>query len=76
MNNRKNDTYMDIVAIVIAAVIMLIMISITEAAASHERVVGNLDASVYFPQTERIGSPIRREVIATLAIAGSTAHRK
>jgi len=61
MSDRKNDAYMDIMALLVAAVILLIMISITEAAASHERVAGNLDASTYFPQTERIGSPIRRE---------------
>jgi len=64
MADQPSRTYSDLIALLVAAVIMLIMISITEAAASHERVAGSLDASVYFPQTERIGSPIRREVIS------------
>jgi len=62
MSDRKNDAYMDIMALLVAAVILLIMISITEAAASHKPVVANLDdASACSPQTERIGSPIRRD---------------
>jgi hypothetical protein len=63
MADQPSRTYSDLIALLAAAVIMLIMISITEAAASHEPVVANLDASAYFPQTERLGSPIRREGI-------------
>jgi Tfp pilus assembly protein PilX len=65
MADQPSRTYSDLIALLVAAVIMLIMISITEAAAIRERVAANLDdASANFPQTERIGSPIRREGIS------------
>ena len=41
MAEPSKDMYMEILALVMAAVILLIMISITEAAASHERLMGN-----------------------------------
>ncbi len=45
MADQPSRTYSDLIALFVAAVILLIMISITEAAASHEQVVGNLNPS-------------------------------
>ncbi len=50
MSDRANQTYSGLIALLIAAVILLIMISITEAAPSYERLMGNPEG----PRTDHI----------------------
>ncbi len=42
MSKQKNDACMDIVALVMAALIVLLMFTMTEAGASHGHLLGNL----------------------------------
>lgn len=41
--SERNDTYMELVTLLMAALIILMMFAMAEAAPSQERLVGNLD---------------------------------
>ncbi len=61
--------YSDLVALLVAAVILLIMISITEAAASHKRLTGNPES----PWTHHIRA---EDVAHVIPYAGSIGRER